>query len=146
MHVSKHWRLMAVLAGVTALLSLGVYFLGFAWKPSGNASSEVLHSGGCSVYDDRVSVDRPPAVEDQWSLYAYDAALTLKTGLGGYGAERYVKAQLPWSVRMRLVWDSDTDVLAAYGKQDDICMLARVVEGRRQALTAASEALPSSGR
>lgn len=144
--MGRHWRLPAVVAGVTALLSLAVYFLGFAWTPSGNASSEVLHSGGCSVYDDRVSVDRPPAVEDPWSLYAYDAAMTLQTGLGAYGAERYLKTQLPWSVRMRLVWDSDTDVLAAYGKQDDICMLARVVERRRQALTAASAALRSSGR
>ena len=144
--MGKHWRLTTATAGVAALLGLAVYFLGFAWKPGGNAPSQVLHSGGCSVYDDSVSVDRPPAVGDEWSLYAYDAPVTLQTGLGAYGAERYLKTQLPWSVRMRLVWDSDTDVLAAYGTQDDICMLARVVEQRRQALTAASEALRSSDR
>lgn len=144
--MSTRWRGATALAGVAALLSLGVYFLGFAWVPGGNAPSQVLHSGGCEVYDDSVSVDRPPAAADQWSLYAYDAPVVLKTGLGAYGAERYLKTQLPWSVRMRLVWDSDTDVLAAYGKPDDICMLARVVEQRRQVVTAGSAALRSSDR
>ena len=144
--MSRTWRGVAALAALAGLLSLGVYFLGFAWVPGGNAPSQVLHSGGCTVYDDSVSVDAPPVAKDDWSLYAYDAPMTLKTGLGAYGAERYLKTQLPWSVRMRLVWDSDTDVLAAYGSQDDICMLARVVEQRRQALTAASEALRSSDR
>ena len=141
--MSKHWRLLAGTAAATVLLSLGVYFLGFAWKPGGNAPATVLHGVGCGVSDDSVAID---AAEPSWSLYTYDAAVTLQTGLGGFGAERYVKAQLPWSVRMRLVWDSDTDLLAAYGSRDDICMLARVVEQRRAALTGASEALRSSDR
>ncbi len=140
----------ARLLGGTALgavaLTIGAYFLGFAWDPSGDAPRAVLDGRGCSVSDGNVTVDAPAptsALGDEagsWSLLAYDAAVVLRTGLGGYGAERYVKAQLPWTVRMRLVWDSESDLLAAYGTQEDICMVARVVEERRLLLAQESTA------
>ncbi len=116
-----------------------VYALGFAWQPTGNAPRSVLDGAGCAVSDTNVSVDGPQEVvsdepDGAWSLLAFDADQVLHTSLGGYGAERYVKAQLPWGVRMRLMWDSESGLLAAYGARDDICMLARVVEQRRTSL------------
>lgn len=136
---------------VAAVTTLG-YFLGFAWMPEGNASPRVLHGLGCAVNDTNVSVEAPASTQagaattGAWGLLAYDAALVLQTDLGGYGAERYVKAQLPWAVRMRLTWDSESDLLAAYGTREDVCMLARVVEQRRVALSQASEAHSSPHR
>lgn len=134
----------------TVALTVGGYFLGFAWDPSGDAPQAVLQGPGCTVSDGNVSVDAPAPTSaldgapGSWSLLAYDAAVVLHTDLGGYGAERFVKAQLPWAVRMRLVWDSESDLLAAYGTKDDICMLARVVEQRRESLAQESTAGSSS--
>ncbi len=141
-----------VLSGVAlgaVALTVGGYLLGFAWDPAGDAPRAVLDGAGCSVADGNVTVDAPSSTaaldgqDGSWSLLAYDAAVVLHTGLGGYGAERYVKSQLPWTVRMRLVWDSESDLLAAYGTQQDICMLARVVEQRRESLARESTARSS---
>jgi hypothetical protein len=123
------------------LLLMG-YVMGFAWTPGGNAPSRVLDGNGCPVSEPGgdVSVEGPhdrPAEDNQdykpghqWSLLAHDPEKVLRVGFGGHGAEHLVKAQLPWKVRWRMEWDSESGLFAVYGSHADVCMVARVVAHR----------------
>lgn len=130
-------RLVLLVAAPVLLLLFGVFYvMGIAWTPGGNAPRGVLHGKDCPIASARTTIegpqDRPAEDADNyepgrdWSLLDDDPD-SLARAFSGYGAERYLKAQLPWRVRFRMEWDSEGSLVAAYGSRADICMLARVV-------------------
>ena len=107
--------------------------LGIAWTPGGNAPGRVIHGTACPEGGPYVSVLGPDLSDEQdpttnWSLVDGDPDSLPWGGFGGYGAEAYVKAQLPWRVRFRINWDSEGGALVAVGSRYDVCMVARVVD------------------
>ena len=127
-----------LLVGVAVLVS--AFVLGLARTPWGSAPSAVLSGTGCPHNSGDLLVEGPrdrPADQAasyppgrDWSLLGYE----LEDELGvtyTWSAERKVKASLPWRVRFDVEWDSEGGLLAAYGDQEQICMVARVVEWQR---------------
>jgi hypothetical protein len=135
-------RRLALAAGAAALVLLVLYVMGVAVWPGGTDAGGAAQAGECPA-SEHVSIegpeDRPQedagnyAPGRDWSLLDDYPELLPGSWLGGgFGAERYLKARLPWRVRFRMEWDSEGSLLAAYGSHDDICSLARVVERKRR--------------
>jgi hypothetical protein len=116
------------------------HLLGIAWRPSGNAPSSVLQANNCPDDGDLIvegPQDRSAEANadydraHQWALRMYEPDKVMHLGNGGYGDERFVRSQLPWRVRFRLSYDSESGMMALYGTRADICMAARVIANRR---------------
>jgi hypothetical protein len=134
-------RYLSILAPAVVLALAVTYLLGIAWWPGGLASGRVLHGSGCPSRGETTvegPLDRPAEDADSfppgrdWSVIDRDPDTLPGSWLAGaYGAERWLKARLPWRVRFKVEWDSEGSLLAVYGGHDDICMIARVVATAR---------------
>jgi hypothetical protein len=96
----------------------------------------VLHGSGCPADNDLIvegpgdrsaadNVDYPKGHD--WDLRVYEPGAVMHRSFGGQRAERFVKSQLPWSVRFRMDYDSESGMMALYGTHADVCMASRVV-------------------
>ena len=143
MGLFRRWLVLSILVPVLCLLAVVMYVMGIAWWPGGTAPGSVLHGSGCPVASQYTTLEGPedrPAEDAEdyppgrdWSLLDDDPDSLPGSWLGsGFGAERWLKARLPWRVRFGVEWDSEGSLLAVYGNHDDICMIARAVADARR--------------
>jgi hypothetical protein len=143
MRLVRRWLVLPLFLPLLVVVAVVMYLGGIAWWPGGIAPRSVLHGTGCPVASQYTTVEGPqdrPAEDAEDYPPGRDSSLldddpdTLPGGwlASGYGAERWLKARLPWRVRFGVEWDSDGSLLAVYGNHDQICMIARLVAHARR--------------